>query len=279
MNKKIGIPVIFALVVAMLFSTPVFAAAPAQTGADVDPGRPLRAGGIIVSVDTQSSTLVLKPRQGAELTLTADEKTRYAGAAQSLEDIEAGMIGAVFAHREEGDVMRLIAIFTRVPLERYRGQVESVDAESGTLTLITRQEETISFKVDDHTRYKGYQLTVESLEDVQPGMWAAIVALPSEDGSLLARGILAAQAESLPKLNVRMGGKVIAVDEDSFTIENRKGEEVTFQVDDTTRFRSRDGKVTGLEQLKEGMTVLVGGNTQEEGDFLAKGVLVVQRQP
>lgn len=278
MKKTYFLSIVLALVVSLTFGAPAYAAEMAQTSVDEPSGRPHRILGKIISVDASALTLVLKPQRGPELTLTADEDTRYTGAAESLEEIEPGMQAAVVVRREAGGIVRLTRIITRIPLEGYRGQVTAVDSNAGTLTLMTRQGETLTFSVGESTRYKGYQTTVESLADIQPGMWAAIRASQVDNGGLLAHFILAASPENLPRFDVRMGGKVISVGETSFTIENRKGEEITFQVDENTRFRSRDGNVTKLNQLKEGMLVAVGGQELDDGSFLAKGVLVLQRK-
>ena len=279
MKKKIVLPFVLALILALVFSVPGLAAGPEQTDSGASQARLKRLGGVVVSVNTSDNTLEFKPQRGAQLTLTADDKTRYAGAANSLVEIKPGMQAVIAAHREEGGIVRLVGIFTRNPLERYRGRVEAVDTTAETLTLTTREGKALTFKVDDKTRYNGYKIAVESLEDIQPGMWAGILASRSGDGMLLARAVLAASVDELPRFEVRMGGKVTAVSDESFTIENRKGEEVTFQVAETTRIRSRDGNVTKLNQLKEGMLVLVGAQTLDDGGFLAKGVLVVQRKP
>jgi hypothetical protein len=278
MKKSLVIPIVLALVVALFASVPAYAAAPDQPPVETQ-GRLLRISGVVVSVDVSASTLVFKPQRGAQVTLTVDDKTRFTGAASSLDEINPGMQAVIAAHREQGGVVRLVGIFTRVPSQRYRGQVESVDASAGTLTLKTRQGDVVAFSVDENTRFEGHNMTVESLEDIQPGMWAGILAVQTAEGSLLARGILVGSSENLPKVDVRMGGKVIAVTENSFTIENRKGEEITFQVDENTRFHSRQGNVTKINQLKENMLVMVGGQALDEGGYLAKVVLVVQRKP
>jgi hypothetical protein len=60
----------------------------------------------------------------------------------------------------------------------------------------------------------------------------------------------------------------------SFTIQTRRGESLTFQVTAETRFRSRRGVVTSLEELKAGMAVAVGAKDLGNSQYQALRVLV-----
>jgi hypothetical protein len=59
-----------------------------------------------------------------------------------------------------------------------------------------------------------------------------------------------------------------------FSLETPEGREITFQVCDRTRYRSRDGSVQDIHDLKKGMLAIVVSIEQEDGSLLAVIVAV-----
>jgi len=81
-----------------------------------------------------------------------------------------------------------------------------------------------------------------------------MVIAKDENSQLTALAILAGKPGRRGERHI---GKVTAVGTDSLTIQTRDGQTLTFAVTDQTRFRSRDGAVKSLADLKPDMPVMV----------------------
>ena len=81
---------------------------------------------------------------------------------------------------------------------------------------------------------------------------------------------------TLPQADLWIGGKVVSLDKNAFTIENREGKQYTFQTTADTRIRSRE--VHSLADLKTGMLVLVGAKDLGNGSYQAQVVQVLPRR-
>jgi hypothetical protein len=163
--------------------------------------------------------------------------------------------------------------------QRYAGQIVSVDTAASTFTLKPRRgDQDLVFVVDENTRFRGKDGSVESLDDLEPEMVAVVVAKEQEDGTLLALGVGAAKRDQLPQFEAKVRGRVLSVGNNSFTMQTRSGE-VSILVTGSTAFRARGGQVGGLEDLQEGMIVAVGGKDLGNGmhQYQADLVLVLRR--
>jgi len=78
---------------------------------------------------------------------------------------------------------------------RVRGRVTAVDAAAGKFRLETPDGETVTFFVDENTRYRGQ---LESLDDMQEG-WLAGVGAVERDGKLWARLVIAGERPERPE--------------------------------------------------------------------------------
>lgn len=74
-----------------------------------------------------------------------------------------------------------------------------------------------------------------------------------------------------PPAALRAAGKVTGIDlgASSFTIETLRDDELTVVVTDGTQFRSRTGEIQGLEDLEQGMPVVVAGERDAQGELVA----------
>jgi hypothetical protein len=154
------------------------------------------------------------------------------------------------------------------------GVVTAVDPQTGSFALYTRGGKELEFWVDEETKFNSRDGAIAGLEDIETEMVALVVSLPQRDGSLLATRVLVGPREDWPRFDLVARGEVVEIDEDSFSLETSAGEAHTFQVTDQTRFRSPGGTVQSLEDLVPGMRVLVGADGGEDGQMLAKLVLV-----
>ncbi|MBN2550562.1 MAG: hypothetical protein JXB15_15465 [Anaerolineales bacterium] len=242
---------------------------------DFDPENMSGAAGTISSVNAGAAEFTLKNRQGEEVTFLVNEETKFLGQVADLASLEVGMAGMVRA--EEQDDGSLLAISARAgyPVAKKVGEITAVNQDDGTFTLKTlRGGEELTIQVDEETRYRTKDGELNGLGDLQPGMMGAVLARSSgEEGVFQAAVVIALDKKELPKVDKRAIGKVLSVDKNAFTIQARDGQEYTFQVTGDTKFRSRGGQVQSLEDLKEGMLVIVGAKELGNGEYQAQVVL------
>lgn len=139
------------------------------------------------------------------------------------------------------------------------GMVTAVNSES--FSLQSRRGDELTFFVDQGTQFPGY---VKSLAELEIGMHASVAAMKKGNGSLVALSVWAR-----PVL-VKRVGFVTAADAGSstLTLKDRRGEEITFLVNAETRFRSKNGEISSLEDIKVDMAAIVLA-VDEDGAFVA----------
>jgi hypothetical protein len=100
--------------------------------------------------------------------------------------------------------------------------------------------------------------------------------------SALALGSVAFAQEDAPPVTspdlprVRWGGgEVIAIGEDNFTVQTRRGRERLIYVDANTQFVDKDGNLLTFGDLKVGDRVIGAGTRREDGKWDAEKVFVV----
>jgi hypothetical protein len=239
----------------------------------LDPSRVnQRARGEVTAVGAASFTLHT-PR-GEDLNFAVDGQTTYMGEIHSLADVQTGMKALVGAQKLDDGSLVAVVVGVRADLIRHAGTVTEVDPAASTFSLQTVQGETLTFRVDDNTQFLGPDGSAQSLDDMQPGMLAAVAATQGDDGSYLAVRVA---SHERPEFDLEVGGRVTAIDTSSFDVKTRDGQQYTFQVTPETRFRSRGGAIQGLKDLRIGMFVGVGAQALEDGQYQA--LMVLARAP
>lgn len=243
---------------------------------DFDPSKMKGLRGLVESVNLAGSLFTLKNRQGEISSVTVDDQTVFRGQVENFSELQAGMAAfAVVETQEDGELLAK-AVRAGFPIVRRVGEITAVDVAAGEFTLKTaRTDEQLTFQVDENTRFRSKDDQIAGLEDLQPGMVAAVTARQQPDGAL-ALLVAAGEREDLPKFDLRLAGRVISIADDAFTVKGRDGQEHTFQVNAETRFRSPGDRVHSLEDLREGMIVIVGAQELSEGQYLAQLVLVAK---
>lgn len=147
--------------------------------------------GQVTTVDAARSQFSLQGLDGATSLLQVDKDTRFTGQAHSLAALETGMSATVRAEKQaDGSLLALAVRAGDNPL-RLVGQVTSVDASAGKLTLKTLRGQEVTVLVDSGTTFRSRDNSLRSLADVQTGMKLLVVARPQTDGALLAVSIAA----------------------------------------------------------------------------------------
>ena len=244
---------------------------------DFDPSNLAGSLGRIIAVDQAAKQFSLETRQGEEKTFDVNEETRYIGGADELSDLQVEMPVLVKALEQTDGSLLAQVVGTRRDMRRHVGEITAIDETAQNLTLKLRQgEREMTFSVDENTRFRGKEGELTSLGDLKVGMVAIVtVQEASADETPVARLVAAGYRDQLPKFDKRVGGRVASVEQNAFTIKARNGETYTFQVTGSTTFRSRGDRIQGLEDLEEGMGVIVGAKELGNGRYQAEMVLVL----
>ncbi|MEW6568780.1 MAG: DUF5666 domain-containing protein [Chloroflexota bacterium] len=236
----------------------------------------VRAAGEVTAVDAAGGTFGLHTRGGEDLTFVVDGDTIFRspdGSVSGLDDLQPGMLAAVGARDEDGALVAIVVVAgnrpERPPRQRAGGEITSVHPGAGEFSLHTREGADLTFGVSERTRFLSRDGSVNDIHDLHQGMLAVVVYVEREDGTLEALAVGAGNPEDRPQVDVRAAGRIRAVGSDTFSLETRSGETLTFTVDGSTVFRSRDGSVNGLEDLKEGMLAVVGARELGNGNLRA----------
>src|SRR3990170_4746031 len=271
MWKKRGI-LIAAVASLMVLSTGVAYAA------DEQPPDGVRAAGKVVNVDLGASSFTIDTLRKGELTVIVSDTTQFRSREddiEGLDDLEEGM--PVIVAGMPGSSGEILADVVAVgkPGERptrfrHRGEITGVAPDDGTFTLKTLAGEEVEIHVGDRTRFRSRDDSIQGIDDLESGMLAHVQGLKGPGGELNALLVAVGNPEDRP--DVRAIGEITAIENQSFTLETRNGRSLTFEVDDSTKYHSRDGSVTSFDDLEVGMKAVVVGDEIDEGQYKAIAV-------
>jgi hypothetical protein len=247
----------------------------------------LRATGEITWVDSEANTFGLHTQIGEDLQFIVSQRTRFRSpdsSVQELDDLEEGMRALVISAEGEGGTHLAQLVFAvkqgdlpeRVTIV---GEITGVDAAEGSVILKKRDGEIVTIRTNDRTRFKSRDVLIQGLEDLEEGMVAIVVGVKQEEGELLALIVAAGYEGDLPHNLKRYNGDITNVvpGQNIFMLQTGEGEDLTFQCTERTRFRSRDGSVTGIHDLKKEMKAVIAAVEQEDGTLMT--ILVVAWKP
>lgn len=268
MSKKLFVPFVLAILASLIFSS----AALAQEAQPLQRPHGGRRG-VGQVIDVGDSQFTVESSEGLERVLLVDEKTRFRevdGEERLFDDLETGQwVAGIVGYNDDHELVARLVIFLPDDFDlsqrlgrRAGGRITGVNVSESSFTLFTRSGEDLVFQVNENTHYRG---AVEGLSDLQGGMVAAVGAIEQDDGTLLAVVLMA----RFPL--VKHAGTVTSVDvsANTFGLNTRSGDDLTFSVDENTRFHSRDGSVQGLDDLQLDMVALVSAKKEANGSFKA----------
>ncbi len=184
--NKLRIATLGVLTAALLLPAAVFA----QEEAPERPEGRMRAAGEITGVVPGQGTFTILTRNGDEIEFQTNENTKFRspnGSVEDIHDLKKGMKAFVAAaEQDDGTLIALMVAAgnmkdrpNRPELDvKVGGEVTAVGASS--LTIQTREGESISFSVNDSTHFKG----ISALDELEVGMKAAVGANETDDGLL-----------------------------------------------------------------------------------------------
>ncbi|MCH7587670.1 MAG: hypothetical protein IIC78_06500 [Chloroflexi bacterium] len=236
-----------------------------------------RVSGVIESVNVGEGMFTLETKDGEQLQFVVNDRTRFRSRDQSingLEDLEPGMAAIVGAvEQTEGPPLALIVGAGKLQDDRERikvvGEITNVVPGQGTFDLTTHDGNDLTFHVVDKTVFRSRDGSIEDIYDLKAGMKAIVVAIKGEDGNLNAMLVAAGNPEDVPQVDIKAAGEITVLGDRSFTIQTRNQGSLTFSVDGSTIFKSRNGEVTGFDDLQIGMYVGVGAKELGSGQLKA----------
>ena len=260
MFKKVLLPFLAALLIAASFSGTALAA-------EEGPPGPIKERGEVIEVDTAAEKFRVKRPDGTITIFFVNEDTHFQGELESLEELQVGWKAGVAARDGEDGKLWAVLVIAGEPVERIRvrGEITQVDPGEGSYRLLKPDGTELSFLINENTRYNGQ---VHSLEDLQVGWKAVVVAREIDQVSFLTTLLVAGDAPELHKSR----GIVTAVDPVAgiFEIKKTDGTVVSYQVDEKTRYR---GQLSSLEEMQDGWYAGVAAKTDQDGGLIA--VLVI----
>jgi hypothetical protein len=246
----------------------------------------IRVIGEITSVSLDSSSFNFHTRNGEDLRFQVVDRTKFRsrdGSIENLGDLKPGMFALVIATRTEGDDLLALMVAVGDPSDRpamFRasGSILSVDVANSTLSIETSRGEQIRFAVSDRTRFKSRDGSVTGLADLEPGMPVTIAGIRTDDGTPLALVVVAGQLHDRPE-KIEVVGEITNVipGQSTFDIHTVKGADLTFMVVERTTFRSPDGTLEDIHDLKAGMLAHIVGVKGEDGSLIALVVAAGER--
>ena len=191
-----------ALTLALVATVGAFAATSNEGMPPTDPiARPARHIGQVTAVGDNTFTLELL--NGKTVQIAVDDDTRFrkvGGGEASFADITVGrwVAGAVKPPQEGEEGVLHARVVVILPedfdparwkdVRRYPGKVTAVGNDS--LTIQTRNGQSLTFAVTDQTRFRSRDGAVKGLGDLEPDMPVLVIA-KDDNGTLTALAVLA----------------------------------------------------------------------------------------
>ncbi len=247
------------------------------------PDSNIRVAGVILSVDFPGNTFAVRTLSGTDVHVHVTGNTEYRsrdGSIQAFEDLVVDM-RTIVAGQERGDgTINASVVFVATPEElpelmRSKGEVG--DVGDRFFTLLTEDGRSLIINVIDRTRFRSGNGEMNTLGDLKPGMAALVSAAKTEDNGIVALVVAAGNPGGDFRDRIfRTTGEITGVvpGQETFTVQSNEGESIAFVTGERTKFRSGDGSVTGIHDLKRGMFTMVGAIKMEDGTNLALVVLV-----
>ncbi|RMF05716.1 MAG: hypothetical protein D6768_00715 [Chloroflexi bacterium] len=214
----------------------------------------------------EDSVIVVETKDGQSQRIATDDQTRFRKGKSKAElaDIAVGdPLLAIGRKQDDGTLLaRLVGVVTGQQLLQHtlRGQVLSVDADAGELTVEARgnKEGTWTVQTTGETKYRIRGVENPSLENIEVGNTVAIIGRKAKDADNTGVARVIAVIPDEFKDSIRVVGDVTAIEGTSFTLNSRRGS-VTVLTTADTRYRTRGDAEVSFADISVGQKVLVIG--------------------
>ncbi len=150
---------------------------------------------------------------------------------------------------------------------RAAGKVTAVGANS--FELHTRSGADLKLHVDAATVYQDIQGNPKSFSDLKVAGKVGVAYELRGEAAFARRVLILPECTGERPCFYRGVGQVTSVGDNSFEFTGLRGRQWTFEVDEDTRFISRDGSIRGLSDLKAGTPLFVAAWKNEDGEWYA----------
>ncbi len=267
------------LQVMLLVSLVVFSTATVAQAEEEHPDVDVRVVGVITHLDLPGNTFTLRTAAGGDVHIHVTGATQFRspdGSVAGFEDLETGLRALVHgSERAPGTIQaRVVAVATGDQLPettRILGVITGINLADSSFGLETKDGRAFRFSVIDRTRFRSRDGSVSSLADLEAGMGALVAAAETEQDGWVALLVAVGSLEEIREHGFRVSGEITKVNpgQGTFSLTSSEGEAYTFEVVERTQFRSPDGTVTSIHDLKSGMRALVAGVKTDEGATIA----------
>ena len=146
--------------------------------------------GEVWSIASDGSGFTVEQANGEEVFIQVTGATSFvspSGLINSLADLQVhDRVVVTLEDKQAGDYVA-VQIAARPRTTRHAGEINAIDLAAGTLTLARRDGTEITFELTGSTEVSGGQGSLDSLDDLQPGMLAIIAARESDNGYIAMR--------------------------------------------------------------------------------------------
>jgi hypothetical protein len=149
-----------------------------------------------------------------------------------------------------------------------RGLGQVIEISGDQFSVQDRKGAEFILFVDETTRFRYLDRSEMSYSDLEVDRWVVVVPQRIDDEQLSARLVVILPEDFDPAQYFGVRGVVASVDlaMDEFTLQTQEGDELTFAVDENTRFL---GEVQALGDLEPEMGAQIRARLVEDGDPLA----------
>lgn len=233
-----------------------------------------RVSGEVTAIDLDESSFAMQTRDGEDLRFQVIDRTVFRspdGSLKELGDLEVGMKALVVGVRlpERGLIALVVGAADPDDIPetfRLKGIVNGVDLQTATFSILIEQNESQRLKVVDRTQFRSRDGSVTGLKDLEIGTPVVVVGTKTDESLSIALIVIAGSPDDrLERFDVI--GEITSVipGQNEFQFQTRAGESLLISVGERTRFRSRDGSIKDIHDLKKGMQALVAGVVTEDG--------------
>jgi endonuclease YncB( thermonuclease family) len=241
---------------------------------------PARRGALVYGVIkvVEGDSLELATPVGPVTAIT-DANTRFRISEMEnadLDDLSAGdYVGATGWWEEGGGIFHAFGVGW-METERVLPLPGRLSDISGDTLTIETQRGDATIRIDDDTVYRIRGVEKPNFDDLEAGMNIVVQGTLNPDGSLLARMVNVPWVGPRP---IRLQGKVLAVEGDTFTVRTARDRQLVVATDETTEFRIPGADTPSIADLQVGDRVagegVVGENGMDSGQPRGRATLVI----
>jgi RNase P/RNase MRP subunit p29 len=236
---------------------------------------PERPRGVVATITGLSgNTLTLSLRSGSQIDVRTDENTRFMvpGVVEaSIADLHAGETVAVQGtppRNEETAYAAIVAVLRDADggWRVLRGELIAIDGPALRVKLRSAKE--VQLLTDENTTFFVRGADGATMADLNVGDTIGAQIVERGNGTLYASAVGTGHARLRPRPGAALG-RIASIHGDTIALETRRGK-VSVHTDTNTVFRLRGSDRPGIDDLRTGQIIGVGGHWEQDGSLHAR---------